>query len=176
MSPQAEVSDGPYVNLTPGDPAPNPGYALDIAAGRYIVLCFYATSTDAPGSSTIEKVLANRHYFDGSRVSFFGLSLDPRGAEGQARETMPGIRFVLDSDWTMSRLYGSIPKDAQRGKGPLKARRFWIVLDPMFRVVLVVPFVADGSDSNTLFRFLEQLPPPRLAPAEPTGSGLAASI
>src|ERR1700722_10488283 len=116
MSPTAELSDNFYVSLTRGDPAPNPGYALDIAAGHHIVLCFYVTSADAPGSAAVQNVLANRKYFDQSLVSFIGLSLDARGAEGRIQETIPGVRFVLDSDWTISRLYGFIPKDAQRGK------------------------------------------------------------
>jgi hypothetical protein len=154
---QADLSEASYVHLTPGDPAPNPSYALDITAGCYIVICFYATSADAPGSAAIKTILANRQYFDGSRFSCFGFSLDHRGAEGHMREALPGIRFVLDTDWTMSRLYGSIPEDAQQGNGSVRARRFWIVLDPMRRVLLVVPFVADGSDAATLLRFLSQL-------------------
>ena len=157
MRPTAELPDN-YVSLTLGDPAPNPGYALDIAAGHHIVLCFYVTSADAPGSAAVQKVLANRQYFAQSLITFFGLSLDPRGAEGRIQETIPGVKFVLDSDWTISRLYGSIPKDAQRGKAPLKARRFWMVLDPMLRVLLVVPFAPDGSDAATLFSFLDKLP------------------
>src|SRR5262249_3387236 len=43
-----------YAKLTPGDPAPwfhqratsNPNYAFDTAAGRYIVLCFFASAGD----------------------------------------------------------------------------------------------------------------------------------
>jgi 2OG-Fe(II) oxygenase superfamily len=159
MNAQADLSANSYINLTPGDPAPNPGYALDVVAGCHIVLCFYATSADAPGAFAIERVWANRKYFDDRCISFFGLSLDSRGAEGRMREPTPGIRFVLDSDWTMSRLYGSIPKDARHGTGPIKARRFWIVLDPQMRVLHVVPFVADGSDAATLFRLLDQLRP-----------------
>ncbi len=46
-----------YVNLHAGEPAPwfrartsnNPRYAFDTAAGRYIVLGFFATAADPAG-------------------------------------------------------------------------------------------------------------------------------
>ena len=53
---------------------------------------------------------------------------------------MPGIRFFWDSDGAVSRLYGAIPTDAEPAKAPVPARRFWIVLDPTLRVLLVIPF------------------------------------
>jgi peroxiredoxin/predicted 2-oxoglutarate/Fe(II)-dependent dioxygenase YbiX len=168
MKSTTELSQS-YVNLTPGDPAPwfhqrstsNPNYAFNTAAGRYIVLCFYGTASDTPGRAAIQSVLVNRQHFDDVRFSFFGVSLDPQDeAEGRVRESMPGIRFLWDSNGEVSRLYGAIPKDAEPGKGPVIARRFWIVLDPTLRVLLVVPFATDGSDVTKLFGYLEQLPPP----------------
>jgi predicted 2-oxoglutarate/Fe(II)-dependent dioxygenase YbiX/peroxiredoxin len=158
-----------YVNLTPGDPAPwfhqrssgNPNYAFDTAAGRYIVLCFYATASDKSGRAAIQSVLENRHYFDDARFSFFGVSLDPRDeTEGRVRESLPGIRFFWDTNATVSRLYGAIPKDAEPSDTRGSARRFWIVLDPTLRVLNVIPFAEDGSDTASLFGYLERLPPP----------------
>ena len=73
---------------------------------------------------------------------------------------MPGIRFFWDANGAVSRLYGAIPKDAEPGKGPVAARRFWMVLDPTLRVLHVVPFAQDGSDASALFDYIEQLPPP----------------
>jgi peroxiredoxin len=168
MKSKPELSQS-FINLTPGDPAPwfhqrstsNPNYAFDTAAGRYIVLCFYGTASDTPGRAAIQSVLTNRQHFDDVRFSFFGVSLDPRDeAEGRVRESMPGIRFFWDSNGAVSRLYGAIPKDAEPGKAPVTARRFWIVLDPTLRVLLVVPFATDGGDATKLFGYLEQLPPP----------------
>ena len=67
MSAQPNTSRS-YARLTPGDPAPwfhqratsNPNYAFDTAAGRYVVLCFYASAGDAVGRTAVESVLANR--------------------------------------------------------------------------------------------------------------------
>ena len=75
-------------------------------------------------------------------------------------KTCRDIRFYWDSRRDdVSRLYGAIPKDAQPST-PVAARRFWIVLDPTLRVLRVIPFASDGGDASTLFRYIEQLPPP----------------
>src|SRR5215475_2534855 len=116
MNAQANTSRS-YAKLTPGDPAPwfhqrstsNANYAFDTAAGRYIVLCFFASAGDAIGRAAMESVLAHRQQFDDVRLSFFGVSLDPRDeAEGRVRESLPGIRFFWDSDGAVSRLYGAV--------------------------------------------------------------------
>ena len=157
-----------FANLTPGDPAPwfrqragsNPAYVFDTAAGRYIVLCFYGSAGDARGRNTIREVFARRAFFDDVRACFFGVSLDPQDeAEKRVAESMPGLRFFWDFDATISRLYGAVPKDAEPGK-ELRGRRFWIVLDPMLRVLKVVPFADNGRDVADLFAFLDSLPPP----------------
>ena len=168
MNPTTEPSRS-YVRLAPGDPAPwfnqrstsNPNYAFDTAAGRYIVLCFFASAGDPIGRAAMQSVLAHRQQFDDVRLSFFGVSLDPGDeTEGRVHESLPGIRFFWDSNGTVSRLYGALPKAAERSKTPVAARRFWIVLDPTLRVLHVVPFAPDGSDAAILFGYLDRLPPP----------------
>ena len=168
MNPTTEPSRS-YVRLAPGDPVPwfnqrstsNPSYAFDTAAGRYIVLCFFASAGDPIGRAAMQSVLAHRQQFDDVRLSFFGVSLDPGDeTEGRVHESLPGIRFFWDSNGSVSRLYGALPKAAERSKTPVAARRFWIVLDPTLRVLLVVPFASDGSDAATLFGYLDRLPPP----------------
>ncbi len=72
-----------YATLEPGDPAPwfyqrsysNPRYAFHTAAGRYVVLCFFASAGDPQGSAALEAVQANRQCFDDTRASFFGSAL-----------------------------------------------------------------------------------------------------
>jgi len=158
-----------YASLTPGDPAPwfsqrasnNPNYTFDTAAGRYIVLCFFGSASDALGRAAIERVQANRHFFDDARFSFFGVSLDPLDeSEPRVRESLPGIRFFWDFDGQVSRLYGAVPVHWATIKEPLAARRFWIVLDPTLRVLQVVPFSADDGHTAAVLDFLMRLPPP----------------
>jgi peroxiredoxin/predicted 2-oxoglutarate/Fe(II)-dependent dioxygenase YbiX len=159
----------PYVNLLRGDPAPwvtqratgNPRYTLDTAAGRYLVLCFYASSADPLSRAALDAVEANRVLFDDDRACFFGVSLDPRDeAEGRVRALLPGLRHFFDHDGTISRLYGAIPRDAKPGEGQLPARRFWVVLDPTMRVIANIAFAVDGSDRQRVFDLLQALPPP----------------
>src|SRR5215208_7543005 len=153
-----------YVALAPGDPAPwfhqrsasNPRYAFDTAAGRAIVLCFYASAADSQGRAALEAVFANRRHFDDTRACFFGVSLDPADeSEQRVRDSMPGLRFFWDFDGTISRLYGSIPRESVVAKGdPITVRRCWVVLDPTLRVTAVIPFATDGSDRDILFGLL----------------------
>ena len=128
--------------------------------GAILSFVFTSRPLNSVGSAVVQKILANQRYFDDARFTFFGLSLDSRGDEGRIHKSMPGIRFVLDANWAMSRLYGSVPRDAEPNNAPVSARRVWIVLDPTLRVLLSVPFAPDGSDADTLFDYLEQLPPP----------------
>jgi len=60
----------------------------------------------------------------------------------------------------VSRLYGAIPHDAEPNKGQVPLRRIWVVLDPMLRVLKVIPFATDGSDVQALETYLNSLPPP----------------
>jgi predicted 2-oxoglutarate/Fe(II)-dependent dioxygenase YbiX/peroxiredoxin len=157
-----------FVALAPGDPAPwfharsttNPRYAFDSAAGRYIVLGFLGSAGDASGRAALDAVAANRRLFDDRHACFFGVTIDPADeAEGRVRESLPGLRYFLDFDGAVSRLYGALPRDAKPGK-PAPTRRFWIVLDPTLRVLHVIPFAADGGDRDALFAALAALPPP----------------
>jgi peroxiredoxin/predicted 2-oxoglutarate/Fe(II)-dependent dioxygenase YbiX len=166
--PDADPKQSRYVALTKGDPAPwfkqrsttNPRYSFDTAAGRYIVLCFFATAADDAGRAAIAAALARRDLFDDNRASFFGVSIDPADErERRVREAIPGLRFFLDFDGIVSRLYGALPVDA-KAAAPAQARRFWMLLDPTLRIVDVVPFARDGSDRAALFAMLERLPPP----------------
>lgn len=157
-----------YAALSTGDPAPwfkqrstiNPRFAFDTAAGRYLVLCFFATAADEMGRGALAAALERRDLFDDSHASFFGVSLDPADeAEGRVREAIPGIRFFLDFDGSVSRLYGALP-DAEKKPAIAEARRFWALLDPTLRILGVFPFAPDGSERAALFAMLEQLPPP----------------
>src|SRR4249920_465536 len=88
--------------LTVGDPAPwfrqrspsNPSYAFDTTAGRYILLCFFGSAGDAAGPAAIDAVLARGARFDGQRLAFFGVSIDPSDErEQRVSERTPGIRY-----------------------------------------------------------------------------------
>jgi predicted 2-oxoglutarate/Fe(II)-dependent dioxygenase YbiX/peroxiredoxin len=158
-----------YKNLLPGDAAPwfharatsRPDYAFDTAAGRYLVLCFFATAADARGRAAVEAALALTHLFNDVFASFFGVTIDPTDeAQQRVASRLPGCRFFWDFDGLVSRLYGAIPRDAVPNKSEVPLRRMWVVLDPTLRVLKVIPFVMDGSDAQELETYLHSLPPP----------------
>ena len=161
----AEDANGPaYRRLDVGDPAPwfsqrtaqNPRFVMDIAAGRYIVLGFYGSVGDPAGRAALDAVIARRPLFDDTKAAFFGVSIDPSDeAEGRIPDMIPGIRHFLDFDYSVSRIYGAAPLDAEPGTGDLAYRRFFAVLDPTLRVLRVIPFEA----LDHLFDFIAGLPP-----------------
>ena len=126
----------------PGDPAPwftvqttsDSRYQLASAAGRYVVLCFFGSAGRPEAQNALRAVGAQRTAFDGERAVFVGVTVDQQDvARGRLRDMPPGIRFALDFDLGVSRLYGAVAKPAA-GEG-LRYRPFWLVLDPMLRVL-----------------------------------------
>jgi peroxiredoxin len=140
-------------HIQPGDPAPwwrqgRHRFVFDLAGGRYIVLSFYGNAGDAIGQRALRALDDNRRFVDDAKACFFGICMDPRDkAERNVEQSFPGVQFVWDFEAEMHRAYGV-------------AHRIWIVLDPMLRVVEVLPFSADGAEIPQLLGLLERLPPP----------------
>ena len=159
------VADKPrsYISLAPGDPAPwftqamgEEAYAIHRAGGRYVVLCFFASAADEAGAGAMAAAEANQGLFDDVKASFFGVSLDRKDEERLAQAP----RWFRDLDGSVSRAYGSLPHDFTPKDQNVPARRFWIVLDPMLRVLKTFPFAPGGADSAAVFAYVAALPPP----------------
>ena len=137
-----------------GDAAPwwNQGhykFVFDPVGGRYIVMSFYGSSRDAVGQAALCAIRDHWHLVDDEKVSFFCVCSDPKDkTELKVDKFFPKLQFLWDIDATVNRAYGI-------GSG-----RVWIVLDPMLRVLEVIPFRADGTDVRQLVNLLERLPPP----------------
>jgi predicted 2-oxoglutarate/Fe(II)-dependent dioxygenase YbiX len=144
-------------HIQPGDPAPwwqqgRHRFIFDRAGGRYIVLSFCGSASDAIGDAALRTMHDNRRFADDAKASFFAICQAP--ADDAARNVerkFPAVQFVWDVDAEMHRAYGV-------------AHRTWIVLDPMLRVVEVLPFSADGTEIQHLLALLERLPPPSQYP------------
>jgi predicted 2-oxoglutarate/Fe(II)-dependent dioxygenase YbiX/peroxiredoxin len=124
--------------LTAGDPAPyfsaaaldgNPAYTFDTVAGRVVLMLFFGSASRQDCAAALALVAANRSLFDDEHACFFGITIDPSdAAEQRIRPQIPGIRFFLDYDRNVSRLYRAASDQA----GPY--RPHWLVLDRMLRV------------------------------------------
>jgi peroxiredoxin len=170
------VAERAYIALQPGEPAPwfhqrsddSPYYAFDGAAGRYLVLCFLASSQEALGAGALKSVADNRSLFDDKKFSFFGVTMDRRDdAEKLLQPQLPGIRHLFDFDGLVGKLYGALPVDMRANEANVPMRRFWTVVGPGLRVLRLFPFEADGSEQAALFDYLRSLPPPELASGFP---------
>ena len=136
-----------------------PGFRFHLAAGRYVVLCFFASAGDKQGSAVVAAALEHADVFDDKRATFYGVSIDPWDrSQGRAVARPPGCRFLWDFDGLVSMLYGSVAMDDNVGKGSVDVRRFWMVLDPTLRIMKTIPFMADGRDITELFDYLAHLP------------------
>jgi predicted 2-oxoglutarate/Fe(II)-dependent dioxygenase YbiX len=136
-----------------GDPAPwwrqgQNAFAFDPAAGRYIVLCFYGSAGDAVGQAALGLLRDTPQFVAQQKAAYFCICHDRRDRSRHGVEAQfPALQFLWDFDATMHEAYGA-------------AARMWIVLDPMLRVIDVIPFSGDGADQRRLLDLLEALPPP----------------
>jgi len=158
-----------FLNLRPGEPAPfftqrsnaNPNFNFDTAAGRYLVLCFFGSSSNAHSHAALEAVKARPDLFNDTFASFFGVTVDPDD-EGQepVADHYPGYRFFLDFDQVVSRKYGAVDLDESSFSPRPEMRRLWMVIDPTMRIMQVIAFEKDQSDIAALIAHLDTLPPP----------------
>lgn len=152
--------------LTPGEPAPwfkaptpsNPEFAFDSAAGRFILLAFLPRDAAASGAA-LRMLAAKKAMFDDARLAAFVVLRDP--ATGATVRDMRGLRWFLDYDGAVSRLFGALSKAGEEAP-------FWLVLDPTLRVLNRAPL----SEAEAVFAELARLP----APAEHAGGPLHAPV
>src|SRR3954468_2755536 len=99
-------------------------YAFDTAGGRAVLMLFFGSAASAGAHAALAKVQARRALFDDERAAFYGVSIDPADvAEKRIRAQIPGIRFFLDHDRTVSGAFGALAED---GRG---YRPHWLLLD-----------------------------------------------
>lgn len=133
--------------LSFGEPAPRfaaptpstPGFLFDTSAGRYVLLLFLPIDA-AARTASLKLLAANQRLFDDVKACAFVVT--PGRGEGDALRDMRGLRWFLDADRAIARLY--------RADQP-----HWLLLDPTLRVIDWAP-----ADSDRLLALLESLPPP----------------
>jgi peroxiredoxin/predicted 2-oxoglutarate/Fe(II)-dependent dioxygenase YbiX len=153
--------------LTPGDPAPwfkaatrhNPTYDFSSVAGRTIVLCLFGSAGRPETRAVLEGFGALRDLFDDDRCAFFGVSVDPADADLPCcQDSLPGVRFFLDHDRRVSRLYGACDEGN-------RYRPHTLVLDERLRVLAVLPFMEGEDHAGKVRTVIERLAAmPRPAP------------
>jgi predicted 2-oxoglutarate/Fe(II)-dependent dioxygenase YbiX len=140
--------------LTPGELAPwfkaptpsNPEFAFDSAAGRFVLLCFLPLE---PGQAVgaVRALAGARGLFDDRRLAAFAVVRDP--ATGGTARDMRGLRWFLDYDGAVSRLFGALGEDGAE-------RPYWLLLDPTWRVLWGAPL----AEAERVLAALSELPDP----------------
>jgi predicted 2-oxoglutarate/Fe(II)-dependent dioxygenase YbiX/peroxiredoxin len=138
--------------LQPGDSAPwftaptpsSPEFVFDTAAGRYVVLAFLSKDDSALNAGALRALSAHRPLFDDDRMSAFVVVRDATTAASAV--DMRGLRWFLDLDGRVSRLYGAL--DENGAEQPQ-----WVVLDPALRVMGRVQLANDALVFGTLKSF-----------------------
>jgi len=162
MAPPAVKALPPGAPL-PGDAAPwffarstnNARYMFHTAAGRYVLLGFFGTARRPEVGEALRLLAAQRDRFDDRQISFFGISVDPSDeTEGRLQQSLPGIRYFWDFDLAVSKLYAATRPDAMPGP-KLAYRSYWLLLDPMLRVLRALPITATAE----MLEVIADLPP-----------------
>jgi hypothetical protein len=110
----------------------NPNYAFDSVAGRPILLLLGGSMAWPAPARALRVVLEHRALFDDHRACFFGVSTDPDDVEhGRIAQMLPGIRWFLDHDRSVSTLYRAATEE---GEGRFRYAPFFLVLDHRLRV------------------------------------------
>jgi predicted 2-oxoglutarate/Fe(II)-dependent dioxygenase YbiX/peroxiredoxin len=129
-----------------------PAYAFDTVAGRHVLLLFFGASSAKPCADALRLVEENREVFDDHAACFFGVSVDPADvARSAIRQQLPGIRYFLDYDRSVSTLYGAVHEGTYRP--------YWLLLDPQLRVVGSFG-IEQGAEAFSLLRERTRTPFP----------------
>jgi hypothetical protein len=139
-------------HLKPGEPTPwfyapspsNPNFNFASVAGRYVVLGF--TSADKERREAVFTIM-KRHLdvFEDSHIAAFMVLRDQQSFS-EARDRN-GLRWFLDADGELSRLYGALALDGT--ETPI-----WVVIDPSLRILFITPM----AETEQMFARLRTLP------------------
>jgi hypothetical protein len=150
----------PPRNFYRGDPAPwfvarspdQPHFRFDTVAGRYVVLCFPGSAGDPAAAAALRVALVeHRRLFNDLHACLLVVSTDPEDESFDRLRQSSGVRPIWDFDRAVSRLYGAV-SDAD----PSYGKPFWLVLDPMLRVLRHAPL----DQADAAIGYLAALPPP----------------
>lgn len=133
------------MNLDVGEMAPSfeaaaleglPRYVFDSTAGRPILMLFLGSGRWQPSRDALALLQHYNALFDDSNAVFFGVTADPSDvAERRIAKRIPGIRWFLDYDLAVARLFGVVTHQG----GDSRYMPCWLLLDATLRKVCHAP-------------------------------------
>lgn len=145
--------NAPWFHLPTGK---KPRYSFDAAAGRYVLLVFFGSSTEPQAREVLQRLARLRGVFDDERVSFFGVTTDSDDVlHERVRDAPPGVRFFHDLEGKVSALYGARPPGGA-------CRPVTYLLDPALRVLHALAWAGRPAEHVAkLARLLADVPKPQ---------------
>jgi predicted 2-oxoglutarate/Fe(II)-dependent dioxygenase YbiX len=117
-------------------------FAFDTFGGKYIVLLVMGSTGYSARETALRRLNGSRHLVEAGRIAFFAAGNERAGApEVELEKRFPSIQFLWEAEGLARAL------DAREGG-------CWVVLNPMLRVVDVVPL----SAGDRIIGLLETLP------------------
>lgn len=135
--------------LLPGDPLPtfnvpgvrNPRYALDTAAGRYLMIALVRPER---AEAAMALLAGRRAALNDLHASAFIVIVGEDPEREGRRDALPGLRHLFDADGTVAQLYGAMD------------RELWVLSDPQLHILAI----GDGERAAFMIDRLTALPPP----------------
>ena len=136
----------------------NPSFAFSSVAGRYVLVACLPQEETAR-EAALARLAAHDARFDETNLMVFAVVRD-EALIARARDRR-GVRWFLDRDGQVSRLFGALTPDGAE-------RPLWLVLDPTLRVIVSGAM----ADTDRIFSILSGLP----APDEHAGAPMHAPV
>lgn len=128
-----------------------PDYCFDSAAGRPILMLFLGSGRSEGGAQALALLAKHHKLFDDQAASFFGVTTDSSDvAEQRIAQRIPGIRWFLDYDQQVSKLYGALTQ----ADGRTDYLPHWLLLDSNLRLVRRARLQHGASTFLDLARFI----------------------
>lgn len=135
-----------------GDPAPwfylpsdvNPRFGFSSLGGRFVVLSFLRSFSDADGQRIIADFLAGAGRFGAYVTALILVSMDKADVGARVPEGVQGVRFLYDPGGDVARLY--LPED-------LKPATF--LIDQRLRIVDAVPVKAAATHAAQVLKIFD---------------------
>lgn len=142
------------MSLPLGAPAPwftaptpsNPTFVFSSVAGRYVALAFLPANAEVR-VRVMDALAAHRAILDDAFACVFVVVRDAEGIATAADAR--GLRWFLDADGAVSRLFGALGPDGEENP-------HWLVLDPSLRTLLTSPL---EQTTELLDRMRSMAPP-----------------
>src|SRR5580692_3615161 len=146
-------STAPQNQITLGDPVPwfsaatvtGGSFNLQVAAGRWIVLCFLGPADGAQARQKLAELLGDADLFDEDRLTAHVVLATPP-AEPPAEIGNSAVSFLADYDCALSRSYGALETSRT------------VVLDPMLRAIANISWNSLDDHLPGLRDLLRSLP------------------